>query len=174
MFCSNHDFTFPYDRHKSLRTSLFWVSLPARFSVKFVMLPARSIALVNWFACAPACSSATVPVSLTSLGCLQMKLMKPRPNTLSLLTHNVFWSRISSWHLMQPIIMLTRAWVHSCMVRKNMRAYGRFACLCLCYNKAKVQLRGGSVLMRICSWKIWSTSHLLTTERFSTTCFFRR
>ena len=149
---------------QKLKASLFWVSLPARFSVKFVMLPAQSIVLANWFACAPACSSAIAPVSLTSQGCLQTMLMKPRPNTLSLLTHIVFWSSICSWHLMQPMVMLTRSWVHPCMVRKNIRTYGRFACLCLRYNKAKVQLRGFSVLMRICSWKIWSTDHRMVYD----------
>ena len=43
----NSWFYFPYDRHKNLRTSLFWVfkkkKLPVWFSVKFVMLPMRSI-----------------------------------------------------------------------------------------------------------------------------------
>ena len=32
----------------------------------------------------------------------------------------------------------------------------------------------GSVLMRIYLWKIWSTSHLLASEWFTTTCFLRR
>ena len=100
-----------------------------------------------------------------------MKLMKLRPNTLASLTQNAFCSRVSSWHLMQPMTVLTRPWVHSCMVRKNMRAYGRFTCLCLFCHMAKMQLRGGSVLMRICLWKIWSTSHLLASEWFTTTCF---
>ena len=36
--------------------------------VKFVMLPAQSIALANWFACMSACTSAIAQVSLTSLG----------------------------------------------------------------------------------------------------------
>ena len=59
-------------RHKNLRTSLFWIFwgkklLPAWFSVKFVMLPERSSKLANWFACMPACMSAIMQVSLTSL-----------------------------------------------------------------------------------------------------------
>ena len=39
----------------------------ARFSGKFVVLPARSIALANWFACMPACMRAIAQVLLTSL-----------------------------------------------------------------------------------------------------------
>ena len=86
----------------------------------------------------------------------------------------LFKDLVSSWHLMQPMAMLTRSWEHSCMARKNMRAYVRFACLCLFCHMAKVQLRGGSVLMKICLWKIWSTSYLLVSELFMTTCFLKR
>ena len=50
-----------YVRHKKQRTYLFWVL------TKFVMLPAQSIALANWFACVPAYTSAIVRVSLTRL-----------------------------------------------------------------------------------------------------------
>ena len=68
----NSQLYFSYDRHKNLTASLFWVSekkklLPERFSVKFVMLPARSIALANWFACVPAYASAITRVWMTSL-----------------------------------------------------------------------------------------------------------
>ena len=42
-------------------------NFPARFSVKFVKLPAQSIALANWFACVLACTNAIARVSLTSL-----------------------------------------------------------------------------------------------------------
>ena len=45
---------------------------PAWFLVKFVMLPARSFALVNWFACVPACMSTITHVSLTSLVLLRI------------------------------------------------------------------------------------------------------
>ena len=41
--------------------------LPARFLVKFVMLPVQSIALANWLVCVPACTSAIAWVTLTSL-----------------------------------------------------------------------------------------------------------
>ena len=41
--------------------------LQTRFSVKFVLLLVRSIALANWFACVPAWTSAIAQVSLTSL-----------------------------------------------------------------------------------------------------------
>ena len=41
--------------------------LPVRRLVKFVILPAQSIELANWFAWVPACTSATARVSLTSL-----------------------------------------------------------------------------------------------------------
>ena len=63
---------FSYGRHKNLRLGLLesWQRkklLPARYLVKFVMLPAQSIALVNWFACMPACMSAIAYVLLTSL-----------------------------------------------------------------------------------------------------------
>ena len=34
--------------------------LLAQFSVKFFMLPARSMALANWFACVLACMSAII------------------------------------------------------------------------------------------------------------------
>lgn len=55
------DYTFSYNKHKKLRTSLLWVlrkkTSPARFSLKF-MLPARSIAVCtnaieqsHWQAC---------------------------------------------------------------------------------------------------------------------------
>ena len=69
MFCSIHDFTFLVTQ-KTLRTSLFWVFrklLPVLFLVKFVMLPTRSIAMANWFACMPPCKSVIVQISLTSL-----------------------------------------------------------------------------------------------------------
>ena len=72
MFCSIHDFTFLVTDTK-IKGQVSFESpekkklLPAWFSVKFVMLPAQSITLANWFACIPACTSAIVQVSLTSL-----------------------------------------------------------------------------------------------------------
>ena len=68
----NSWFYFFYDRHKNLRRRLFWVfrkkeTFAYVFSVKFVMLPARSIALANWFACVPAYASTITRVWMTSL-----------------------------------------------------------------------------------------------------------
>lgn len=65
------DYTFSHDRYKNLITNL-WVlrkreCLPAQFSLKFMLL-VRSIALENWFAFMPACTSVIVP--LTSLNVL--------------------------------------------------------------------------------------------------------
>ena len=69
----NSWFYFSYDRYKKLKDkSLLRLQkkknlLLTWFSVKFVMLPAQSIALANWFACVPACTSTITQVSLTSL-----------------------------------------------------------------------------------------------------------
>ena len=72
MFCSIDDFIFLMTDTKIKGQISFEFSerkklLPARFSVKFVILPAQSMALANCFACLPACTSAIVRVSLTSL-----------------------------------------------------------------------------------------------------------
>ena len=48
------------------------------------------------------------------------KADEAKTKCLKSLTQNGFCSRIKSWHLMQPITVLTHSWVHSCMVRKNM------------------------------------------------------
>ena len=68
------DYIFSYDRLKNVKTRLLWVLkkkkkklLPELFSVKLVMLPARSVVLGNWFACVPDCTSAIARVSLTSV-----------------------------------------------------------------------------------------------------------
>ena len=53
-----------YDRQKPKSTSVLSLE---RFSVKFVILPARSIMLANRFACVPACTTVIAQVSLTSL-----------------------------------------------------------------------------------------------------------
>ena len=56
MFCSIHNFTFLMIDTKIWGQVFFKSSekkklLPARFSVKLIMLPAQSIMLANWFAC---------------------------------------------------------------------------------------------------------------------------
>ena len=60
-----------YDRQKPKSTSVLSLEkkklLLVRFSVKFVILPARSIMLANRFACVPACTTVIGQVSLTSL-----------------------------------------------------------------------------------------------------------
>ena len=64
------------NRRKNKRTLLLWVLRKKKklllkpFSVKFVMLPARSIALANWFACVLAC----MPIALFSLTSLHLKV----------------------------------------------------------------------------------------------------
>ena len=72
MFCSIHDFTFHMTDKKKKGQGSFEFSgkkklLPTWFLVQFVMLPAQSIVLANWFACVPACTSAIVQVSMASL-----------------------------------------------------------------------------------------------------------
>ena len=72
MFCSILDFTFLVTDTKIKEQVSFksWEKkklLSARFSVKFLMLPARSIELANWFAWVSACKNAITWVSLTSL-----------------------------------------------------------------------------------------------------------
>ena len=73
MFCSIHDFTFLMTNTKKIKGQVSFESpekkklLPAWFSAKFVVLPAQSISLANWFACMPSCMSAIVCISLTSL-----------------------------------------------------------------------------------------------------------
>ena len=59
MFCSIHDFTFLMTETK--------IKGQVSLSFVFVMLPAQLIALANWFAWVPACTSAITWVSLRSL-----------------------------------------------------------------------------------------------------------
>ena len=72
MFCSIHDFPFLMTDTKIKGQVSFEFSekkklLPAQFSVKFIILPAQSIVLANWFTCVPACISTIAQVSLISL-----------------------------------------------------------------------------------------------------------
>ena len=75
MFCSIYDFTFLMIDTKikgqvSFESSEEKKLVSAHFSVKIVILPVQSITLENWFAWMPACTSAIVWVSLTSLNTL--------------------------------------------------------------------------------------------------------
>ena len=70
--------------------------LPARFSVKFVMLPAQSIALTDWFACVAVCMSAIARVSLTSLTSFENQEVEPvEPNQTNIYQTNTFRKNVS-------------------------------------------------------------------------------
>ena len=68
MLLFNSWFYFSYDRHKNLRTSLFWVFRKKEtFASAIVSKICYVACVINWYACMPACTSTIMQVSLTSL-----------------------------------------------------------------------------------------------------------
>ena len=96
------DTLFLWQTQKLKNTSLLSLKkkkelLLARFSGKFVTLPAWSIALANWFACMRVCTSAIARVSFTSLH-LKTKFNKTIfVFIMGAIVHSTSWSSISRW-----------------------------------------------------------------------------
>ena len=95
-----------------------------QFSVTFVRLPEWSIALGNWFACIPACTSTTVSISLTTLIETLLKHIQTYPGTFSTLCNLLIFTILTyseplacleptaylkpcktlTWHIQNPAI----------------------------------------------------------------------
>ena len=99
-------YTFFYDT--KIKEQVYFESwekkelFPEQFLVKFVMVLVQSIALANWFACVPACTSMIVWVSLTRLQGLW-------PPNLAL-----WWVMLMESHAWSCMTLLSRIHVRSC------------------------------------------------------------
>ena len=80
-------------------------------SLTYLNLLAEKVAKLKWMSRDKADEAKTEDLKFTDIECV------------------LFKDKLLAF--MQPMTVLTRSWVQSCMVRKNIRAYGRFGCLCL-------------------------------------------